>query len=339
MDKSYILHIPDKSLAESIEEPQKKRREFRKTKRTLTVLSTLFVAISIINIIEDGFIKKDGFQLEHSIIRTFPLKTYSRLQGVLCSIKYPWPLNILVVGMAKQALGISLKDAERTSVSKYGSVSDLFARKLAEKSRKIEEGFTSPVDGTIIYAGKARENTEKIKGIRYKEEDLLHIENLEKEMKNPNNIMYQIVIYLAPYDYHRFHAPTNMWIKTIKHIPMQLLSVGKIPMKFICGLLSKNERVVFSGETEWGYFSLVAVGSTGVGSISTPFASIKTNKFFQNANYDQTVEVSHFLQKGDEVGHFNLGSTVVLVFEAPPTFHLKVSKGPVVMGQTIGEEL
>ncbi|KAI5188058.1 phosphatidylserine decarboxylase, partial [Nematocida homosporus] len=336
MDSTYKLPIPS-SLSSGSNTPFTiKKRRYVRAKKSFSLLSTLFLAIVIINIIEDRYIAHNKLEIEYSIIRSFPLKTYSRLQGFICRIKYPWPLNLAIVGLFKNLVGISLVDAERSSLREYSSINDLFTRKLAQSARPLGRGVISPVDGTVMYAGEVGGSKQKIKGVVYREEDLVNLTAFPSRQKVDNK-MYQIVIYLSPANYHRFHTFLDFQLEEIKHVPSQLFSVGKGPMRYLKGLLSKNERVVFSGRTCWGYGALVAVGSTGVGSITTPFAPIKTNRFFQQQSDIKNYPVSFMLGKGDELGNFNLGSTVVLFFEAPSEFELTCSEGVVRLGESLGE--
>ncbi|KAI5180134.1 phosphatidylserine decarboxylase [Nematocida sp. AWRm80] len=306
----------------------------KRIKKTAGTVLTLFIIAAIVNIIEDKYCLEDYLGVHYSIIRTFPLRTYSRFIGWICKIRYPWPLNILMVGLPKMLLRISLKEAEYQNISAYASINDLFTRRMSPKHLLIGAGIVSPATGTIIHANLIGRGSPKIKGVIYREEDLLKIDDLWSKRKM-NGDMYQIIIYLSPRDYHRFHCYSEFRLREIKHIPSQLFSVGKIPMRYIKGLLSKNERVVFSGKSPWGYASLVAVGSTGVGSISTPRAKIRTNSFCNPFTIVSYLDNKLF-DKGEEMGRFNLGSTVVLIFEAPKTFKLLRTKGPIKVGETLG---
>ncbi|OAG28828.1 phosphatidylserine decarboxylase [Nematocida displodere] len=318
-------------------ETVERHRQRGSFKRFSAMGALVFLVFSLFNIFQDVD-SLDKLELEYSILRTLPLRTYSKIQGLVCCIKYPWPLNIVVVGIAKKAFGISLDDASRKKVSEYRSINDLFTRKLAESARPIGRGIVSPVDGTVVYAGIVGTDIPQIKGVKYEIHDLLRISSLT-EIDIDEDDLYQVVIYLAPSNYHRFHSFCDFTLKQVKHIPSQLFSVGMTPMRYLRGLLSKNERVVFSGESEWGYASLVAVGSTGVGSIATPFADITTNGY----SFGPTQATSYFgnkeIKKGKEIGWFNLGSTVVLLFKAPKKFSLNCQEGPIQVGESIGELL
>lgn len=184
--------------------------------------------------------------------------------------------------------------------------------------------------------------------------------------------LYYAVIYLAPGDYHRFHSPTNWVVERRRHFAGELYSVSPYLQRTLPGLFTLNERVVLLGRWRWGFFSYVPVGATNVGSIVVNFdRELRTNSLttdtaadlaadeaakrgepylgFAEATYEAASPVlhGHALRRGDEMGGFQLGSTVVLVFEAPTTgaaeggekrgWEWKVDKGQTIkMGQALG---
>lgn len=186
--------------------------------------------------------------------------------------------------------------------------------------------------------------------------------------------LYYAVIYLAPGDYHRFHSPTNWVVERRRHFAGELYSVSPYLQRTLPGLFTLNERVVLLGRWRHGFFSYIPVGATNVGSIIVNFdKELRTNSLltdtaadlaaeeaakrgepylgFAEATYEGASSVlhGHALKRGDEMGGFQLGSTVVLVFEAPsdkpattegqkPTgWTWAVEKGQTVkMGQALG---
>lgn len=156
--------------------------------------------------------------------------------------------------------------------------------------------------------------------------------------------LYYAVIYLAPGDYHRFHSPTNWVVESRRHFAGELFSVSPYLQRTLPGLFTLNERVVLLGRWRWGFFSYVPVGATNVGSIKINFdRELRTNSLltdtaadlaaeeaakrgepylgFAEATYEGASSVlhGHALRRGEEMGGFQLGSTIVLVFEAPAT--------------------
>ncbi|PYH96742.1 phosphatidylserine decarboxylase [Aspergillus ellipticus CBS 707.79] len=157
-----------------------------------------------------------------------------------------------------------------------------------------------------------------------------------------NNALHYVVIYLAPGDYHRFHSPVPWVVQSRRHFAGELFSVSPYLQRHLPGLFTLNERVVLLGRWRWGFFSYTPVGATNVGSIKVNFdAELRTNSLTTDTAADKAaaeaaargeqdpgfVEATylhasrtlggHPLQRGEEMGGFQLGSSIVLVFEAP----------------------
>jgi len=180
--------------------------------------------------------------------------------------------------------------------------------------------------------------------------------------------LYYAVIYLAPGDYHRFHSPANWVVERRRHFAGELYSVSPYLQRTLPGLFTLNERVVLLGRWRWGFFSYVPVGATNVGSIKINFdRELRTNSLTTDTEADRAAEDAakrgepylgfaeatyasassvlggHALRRGEEMGGFQLGSTVVLVFEAPSEdgekggWRWAVQKGQTLrMGQALG---
>jgi len=159
------------------------------------------------------------------------------------------------------------------------------------------------------------------------------------EVIREGNQLYFIVIYLAPGDYHRFHSPTNWVAESRRHfagiapqwaslIAGELFSVSPYIANRVPNLFTLNERVAILGRWRYGFFSMTPVGATNVGSIRINFdKDLRTNNLLRDkpdgsyaeATYtnSSTLLRGHALHVGEEMGGFSLGSTVILVFEAP----------------------
>lgn len=175
--------------------------------------------------------------------------------------------------------------------------------------------------------------------------------------------LYYAVIYLAPGDYHRFHSPTAWVVTTRRHFAGELYSVSPYLQRTLPGLFTLNERVVLLGRWRFGFFSLTPVGATNVGSIKINFdRELRTNSLTTDTAADRAAEAAarkgepyvgfaeatyhaasrllggYALKRGEEMGGFQLGSSVVLVFEAPrEQWRWTIEKGQrTKMGQTIG---
>lgn len=160
--------------------------------------------------------------------------------------------------------------------------------------------------------------------------------------KKTHTALYYCVVYLAPGDYHRFHSPVSWVVEKRRHFAGELYSVSPFLVKNLPGLFTLNERVVLLGRWRWGFFSYIPVGATNVGSIKVNFdAELRTNSLTTDTAADRAAEAAalhgekysgfseatyegaspvlkgHALSKGEEMGGFQLGSSIVLVFEAP----------------------
>ncbi|KAF7189186.1 Phosphatidylserine decarboxylase proenzyme 1, mitochondrial [Pseudocercospora fuligena] len=154
--------------------------------------------------------------------------------------------------------------------------------------------------------------------------------------------LYYCVVYLAPGDYHRFHSPVSWVVESRRHFAGELYSVSPFLVKNLPGLFTLNERVVLLGRWKYGFFSYTPVGATNVGSIVINFdKELRTNSLLTDTLADKAAEEAadrgepysgyaeatytsassvlggHALRKGEEMGGFQLGSTIVMVFEAP----------------------
>lgn len=178
--------------------------------------------------------------------------------------------------------------------------------------------------------------------------------------KQPTNLFY-FVVYLAPGDYHRFHSPTSWVASTRRHFAGELYSVSPYLQRTLPGLFTLNERVVLLGRWRWGFFSFTPVGATNVGSIKINFdAELRTNSLTTDTAADRAAEEAarrgepysgyaeatyekaswvlggHALRRGEEMGGFQLGSSIVVVFEAPQGRMKGATEGAEVEGKREG---
>lgn len=207
---------------------------------------------------------------------------------------------------------INLEECAEPDLTKYETFNSFFIRQLKEGARPIDQNCKaiSPVDGTVgqadlIKAGRLIQ----AKGIDYSLMALLGGNQTDAEQFKTGAFA---CIYLSPANYHRIHMPLDgKLIKTI-HIPGRHFPVGKKNVSNMPDLFTKNERLVCFFETKAGIFSVVMVGAALVGSIATPWAgTIKRTKGIQITNYvDKNLE----FKRGDEIGLFKFGSTVICVW-------------------------
>ncbi|KAF9429889.1 phosphatidylserine decarboxylase 1 [Podila epigama] len=163
-------------------------------------------------------------------------------------------------------------------------------------------------------------------------------EEPEEFKLRPGNALFFCVIYLAPGDYHRFHSPTNWVAETRRHFSGELYSVSPWMVKQLQNLFVLNERVVLLGKWRHGFFSMVPVGATN--ELRTNRREDRFKRGYGEVVYSGVSRLLNGqpLHVGEEMGGFKLGSTVVLVFEAPENFKFTIEPGQVVrMGQPLGK--
>ncbi|KAG4304311.1 hypothetical protein PORY_002286 [Pneumocystis oryctolagi] len=226
-------------------------------------------------------------------------------------------------------------------------------------------------DNNSLRTSEHEENFAKISGITYscvpsiskdKEDDLssvnIDVNKIENDtMVNHNvidklkkgNRLYFAVIYLAPGDYHRFHSPANWVVEKRRYFSGELFSVSPYFAKRISNLFVLNERVVLLGQYRYGFMSMIPVGATNVGSICIDFdKDFRTNTIKRNNPKGSYTEATYSafskflkgypLRIGEQMGGFNFGSTIILIFEAPQEFEFLVSQGSrILMGQGLGK--
>jgi len=252
----------------------------------------------------------------------------------------------------------------RDPLHSYPTLEAFFSRHLKDGARPISQvGMASPVDGKVMACGEVTsDQIEHVKGKTYSLSSFLgsnidlHNNGKEDGAEVKKTKLYHCVIYLHPGDYHRIHFPVECTFNKRRHFPGTLFPVNPPFLKLIPSLFALNERVALLGEWEQGFFSLTAVGAYNVGSITLNFDDkLKTNHLRRdyscpNLEYFSWKGVGSYAyecdyrtegspvsaNKGDELGQFHFGSTVVLIFEAED-FNFTIQPGQYVkMGQYIG---
>ena len=221
----------------------------------------------------------------------------------------------------------------------FPTFNDFFVRELSDGAREIDNNtgsIISPVDGTVSVTGTLRgDSLLQAKGINYSLDDLLSID-LEDSASYINGRF--ATIYLAPYNYHRVHAPFDGKLVAARYVPGDLFSVNDATVSRIAGLFRRNERLIMHFRTTHGPAALIFVGALNVGSISTPWSGeIRPRK----AGIVDAIDISAHdanVRKGDLLGWFNMGSTVILLLpDGACEWDEDLESGDAVrMGQPIG---
>ena len=277
---------------------------------------------------------------------SLPLRLESRIWGWLSKIELPVFLRAPLIGLFARTFGCDLSEATEEDLAKYRSLNDFFRRSVKPELRPLGNGLlVSPADGVVQVCGQlSNDRIEQVKGYSYTlaafvGEDLAkHLNNRPK--KSPDGQLYYCVIYLSPADCHQFYSPAQWNIDLRRHITGYLLGVNKKVVTKVPHLFSINERVLLTGEWEHGFFSMTPVGATHVGSIILECEkTFKTNSFIKRIGEidDKRYETGVIKQRGDLVGEFNMGSSVVLIFEAPKNFEFITKPGDKLKhGQNMG---
>ncbi|MFK5881128.1 MAG: phosphatidylserine decarboxylase [Sulfurospirillum sp.] len=245
----------------------------------------------------------------------FKTSLISRLFGKFASTKFPSFIQIVINRSYVNLMKVDMSEFHKPSF--YKSLNALFTRKLIKK-REInldKKSFISPSDSFITECGVIEEDRAlQIKGFSYEVSSLLG-DKIEKEQKEKLEDGYYINFYLSPKDYHRYHTPIDMQVIKAVHIPGKLYPVNLTWLQKIPSLFVENERVVLECKSESdGLFFMVFVGALNVGKMSFVFDKrIQTNC---DKNYVTYYEYSDkFLKKAQELGKFEMGSTIVMFFE------------------------
>ncbi len=232
---------------------------------------------------------------------------------------------------------IDLQEATHPDPGHYKTFNQFFTRSLKDGARSIsgnEHQLCSPVDGRVSQLGSISSGTIiQAKGRNYSVSELLG--GRESDISVFQNGTFA-TLYLSPRDYHRIHMPTTGDLCAMHYIPGRLFSVAPHTVRVVPRLFARNERVVAVFNTEAGRVAMVLVGAINVAAIETVWAGLVTPPTQQNIIYKDYEPSTHVLKKGQEMGRFNMGSTVILLLENG-TLRSDLSAGdPVRMGQFLG---
>ena len=221
--------------------------------------------------------------------------------------------NFLITRFAS-AFDVDLEEVRLSVPGDFATFNDFFIRELADGARPVdrdEDAIVSPVDGTVSFAGDIRaDSVFQAKGIDYSLGDLLATDIAEADHYQDGSFA---TIYLAPYNYHRVHAPFAGELVAARYVPGDLFSVNEATVSRVNGLFRRNERLVMHFRTGFGPAVLILVGALNVGSISTPWSGeIRPRKTGVVDALDLSGHPTD-VDKGDLLGWFNMGSTVILL--------------------------
>jgi phosphatidylserine decarboxylase len=251
------------------------------------------------------------------ILTALPSRGLSALWGKVNDVELPLWFRTQLFQLWTWMYDCKL-DEMRDPLESYKNLGEFFTRHLKEGVRPMGDGMVSPVDGRVLIFGEIKDSqVEQIKGLTYELESLLgdtqlhlKVQDKNEAQGRPDKKLYHVVIYLAPGDYHGIHTPVDMTVTHRRHFPGHLFPVAPTVVNLIKGLFAMNERVALLGKWEHGFYSLIPVGATNVGSIALTIeegfrTNLSTHKVgrgdgeqnFYERIYTQPIK----LAKGDEV--------------------------------------
>ncbi len=263
--------------------------------------------------------------------RVVPHHGLSRLTGALARSERTWIRRPFIHGFAR-AYGIDLTEAERCHLDDYRCFNDFFTRALKPDARPLDPdpgAILCPADGVVSQCGTIDgDRLLQAKGTHYRLRSLIG-----RDAPDYLNGSFATV-YLAPHDYHRVHLPLAGRLVRTTAIPGELFSVNARTEAAISDLFCRNERLVCEFATAWGNMLVVLVGAMIVASIETVWGGpTSPYRRQQEDRWDRTFE------RGDEIGRFLLGSTVIVCLP-PGRMRIDPRLGaglPVRVGQRIGQ--
>ncbi|MBO8172314.1 MAG: phosphatidylserine decarboxylase [Bacillaceae bacterium] len=260
------------------------------------------------------------------------LKSISRISGYFTKTRISkWMIRRYV-----SRYQVNVDEAEK-KLEDYRSLNDFFTRRLKKGVRVIDpspEHIISPVDGLITEFGNIDNNTLiQAKGKTYDLDTLLGQDPLRiKQFEGGEYITF----YLSPQHYHRIHSPYDGEIDGMTYIPGSLYPVNRFGTSYVPGLYRRNERIITYLQTPAGQIAVVKVGAFLIGSVQLLYEHPELKRNRQKIYIYQTRHPA--VQKGDELGYFQFGSTVICLFEKDRVqFTSTIKNNPAIqMGQKIG---
>lgn len=271
--------------------------------------------------------------------RCIPARTLGNLFYVISRSRVVWFKNALTRGFVR-LYSVNTEEAAAPVPDGYRSFNDFFTRDLKVDARPLcaAPGFACPADGRIAQMGyAAKGQLLQAKGMHFSAAALLGDTHLAARFDDAAFA----TIYLAPFNYHRVHMPLAGWLATSLFIPGKLYSVNARTAASLPQLYALNERLVCHFESDAGPFVVVLVGAMNVASISTAWdgeISASGHSGIERHRYSAEAAETPRLARGEYLGHFNMGSTVILL--GPPgqlQWDTALQPGtPVQVGQSLG---
>ena len=224
----------------------------------------------------------------------------------------PW--KNLLIRFVLARYDIDMDEAAEPDPFRYPSFNAFFTRALRADARPIDpdpHGIASPVDGRVSQLGAIRAGRLiQAKGQQY---DLTALLAGDRELASRFADGSFATLYLSPRDYHRVHMPLSGRLLRMDFVPGELFSVSEATAQLVPGLFARNERIVTLFETGQGPLALVLVGAIFVASMETVWAGEVRGTGSTPSHWSYREPDAPHLEKGAEMGRFNMGSTVILL--------------------------
>jgi phosphatidylserine decarboxylase len=248
------------------------------------------------------------------------------------------PVKNLLIAVVGGIAGVDWSEAKHQDSADYEHFNDFFTRELKDGARVVApepDVFVCPSDGRISQYGRiTSDRILQAKGRHYTVRSLLANDPSTPEFENG----YFHTVYLSPRDYHRVHMPTDGVLQRMIHVPGRLFSVSPGTVRQVPGLFARNERVISLFDTTHGPMAVVLVGAMLVSSMDTVWAGTVTPPRGRKVQSGDWSRREIHLAKGEEMGRFNMGSTVIVLLPPGAVASLEdLAPGELVqMGQKLG---
>jgi phosphatidylserine decarboxylase len=248
-----------------------------------------------------------------------------------------WWKNWLI-GSFLRHFEVNMAEAAEPDPLAYSSFNQFFTRALragVRSSSAAANAIVSPVDGTVSAAGTIQgDRLLQAKRHDYTLDDLLAGDAALAKSFHGGKFA---TLYLAPYNYHRIHMPFAGKLHATTHVPGRLFSVNTVTAALVPRLFARNERVICVFDTDFGPLAVILVGALFVGSMATVWAGDITPRSGSRPTLLAQPSQAVHLERGAELGRFNMGSTVILLMPDTATWADSLVAGSLVrVGETIG---
>lgn len=266
-----------------------------------------------------------------------PHRALSRL--VYWATRRTWrPWKNFLIGRVVKAYAVDMSQAEQTDAFAFASFNAFFTRALKSGARSLPadaNAIACPADGRVSQFGLIRDGRIfQAKGQDFSAAELLGDETAASPFANGSFI----TVYLSPRDYHRVHMPLAGTLRETLHIPGRLFSVAPFAVEAVPRLFARNERLVCHFEGESGPFTVIMVGAMLVSGVETVWNGVEIPPYSNSIVRRDWRGNGIRLDRGAELGRFNMGSTVIVLLPAGTAALDKdlSAQLPVLMGQSIG---